>query len=239
MIFGILRKGEKMGRVFCCSDLHGADDLYYEILNYIRPDDKVFCLGDCGDRGKRSWKLIKEVYNNPQFVYLKGNHEEMLVKAGREFINSNYVTGKHYQNLKWNGGADTFAAWSCASSKEEWLDKLEKLPTFTVYLNTDGKFVLLSHAGYTPTRDCPKPTEYKAIWDRAHFFDTWNFYDNVVCVHGHTPVQFLYKELQLPKTNMPITYCDGHKIDIDLGTYASHLAALLNLDTFETKVFHS
>ena len=34
--------------VFACSDLHGMFNLYKQIKNFLKPEDKVYCLGDCG-----------------------------------------------------------------------------------------------------------------------------------------------------------------------------------------------
>ena len=75
-----------MGRTFACSDLHGMMNLYKQIKEFIEPEDTVICLGDCGDRGYDSWELIKKVYTDPQFIYLMGNHERMLIDAGAEFL---------------------------------------------------------------------------------------------------------------------------------------------------------
>lgn len=33
--------------MYVCSDLHGMYDIYEQILDYIKPEDKVICLGDC------------------------------------------------------------------------------------------------------------------------------------------------------------------------------------------------
>ena len=33
-------------------------------------------------------------------------------------------------------------------------------------------------------------------------------------------------------------YCDGHKIDIDLGSFRTGVACILNLDTFEAEYFY-
>jgi hypothetical protein len=40
--------------VYAVSDLHGMYELYQKISDFLKPEDKVYCLGDCGDRGPRS-----------------------------------------------------------------------------------------------------------------------------------------------------------------------------------------
>ena len=71
---------------YACSDLHGMMPLYKQIKNFLSPNDKVYYLGDAGDRGPNSWELIKTILADDQFVYIKGNHEDMLVKAMYDYV---------------------------------------------------------------------------------------------------------------------------------------------------------
>ena len=41
--------------VYAVSDLHGCLEAYKTIKRILRPDDIVYCLGDCGDRGPQPW----------------------------------------------------------------------------------------------------------------------------------------------------------------------------------------
>ena len=52
-------------------------------------------------------------------------------------------------------------------------------------------------------------------------------------------VQILVKKIGLTsyKNDSIIPYCEGHKIDIDLGCFVSRQIALLDLDTFEPIYF--
>lgn len=43
--------------VYAVSDLHGMYELYQKISDFLKPEDKVYCLGDCGDRGPRSRQI--------------------------------------------------------------------------------------------------------------------------------------------------------------------------------------
>lgn len=53
--------------VYAVSDLHGMYELYQKISNFLKPEDKVYCLGDCGDRGPQPWETIKAVASDPRF----------------------------------------------------------------------------------------------------------------------------------------------------------------------------
>ena len=45
------------------------------------------------------------------------------------------------------------------------------------------------------------------------------------------------EEIDKMPTPEILTYCGGHKIDLDLCTIVTNRAALLDLDTFEVKYF--
>lgn len=96
---------------WACSDMHGYYSFYKGIKDIIGPEDIVICLGDCGDRGPRSWNLIKAVLNDPQFIYLKGNHEDMLAKAIRAYVLDDRDFNYDFDvRLCWdNGGRPTFS----------------------------------------------------------------------------------------------------------------------------------
>ena len=60
-----------MGRTFAVSDLHGMIDLYRQIKNFLKLEDKVYYLGDMGDRGPDCWETVKVILSDPQFICLK------------------------------------------------------------------------------------------------------------------------------------------------------------------------
>ena len=84
---------------YAISDLHGSLNLFQAIQNYIRDEDKVYVLGDCGDRGCEPWLTIKEVCKDNRFIYLKGNHEDMLAKAYKEYQENQSFGFKNCQLL--------------------------------------------------------------------------------------------------------------------------------------------
>jgi hypothetical protein len=200
-------------------------------------------LGDCGDRGTDSWKLIKAVLSNSQFIYIKGNHEEMLIDAGREFLKSE-MNDLSWVLLTQNGGYDTFEDWLKEDHNAQWLNVLDKLPIFAKYENNEGTVIYMTHAGFTPTLAEPTPQTFDALWSRDHFYDGWDEenFSNVICVHGHTPIQYMYKQFEVPEEKWEygaLHYCGTHKINIDQGTYVSNVACLLDLDTFEEHLFQA
>lgn len=229
-----------MGRVFACSDLHGMYNLYKDMCDFLEPDDKVFCLGDCGDRGYDSWKLIKEVLGNPQFIYLKGNHEYLLTEAYRN------KKSDEYWILVENGGFDTLKGLQKEEDAEQWCERLESLKSIAAYTNKEGKIILLSHAGFTPgTRKEWNPLSSEFLWNREHYKDSIPYpLKDFMVVHGHTPVQCMREDdIESSKDYeedvlSAFWYCDNQKVDIDMGSFVSGKAILLDLDTFEEYSFY-
>ena len=240
--------------VFAFSDLHAQYNLWRQIKEYIKPEDTVYCLGDCVDRGNVGLEILNEVMKTPNIILLRGNHEDFINSIGTELIDCE-------ENLCWaesnidlwymNGGEKTVEDFNKLSIKEKknLINKIKQLPTHIEYINTKGDIIYLCHAGRHPSTieipdiqrgDIPM-NNY--IWDRTHIGKLhWDGKDNEYCVHGHTPVEYMHYYLNqkedLPTTRFKIyKYCDGHKINIDLGSFRTHRACLLNLDTFEPIYF--
>lgn len=232
--------------VWATSDLHGCLDAWKAIKTIVKPDDKIFVLGDCSDRGPQPWETLKTIYSDPQAILLKGNHEDMLVKAMKDYINYDGQCDRDYYRLASNGGAETFQQWSYLSPEMQnvWMRHLDKLPTVQEYTNENGFRIIMTHAGFTPVYNADDeiviPDDHDAIWDREHFNDPWPHQtDNVIIVHGHTPTILLAEELQLPREELEpgaLWYAKNHKICIDCGCVFTGYACLLNLDTFDEEV---
>lgn len=222
--------------VYACSDLHGHLNFYNMIKNYLKPEDKVYFLGDAGDRGPKSWETIKAIANDPQWIYMKGNHEDMLCKAMEDFALFDCFDYA-FDLLVHNGGHNTFEGWCKDGWNQGWISFLKRLPTHMEYTRPDGKIVLLSHAGYSPYSKVKFPCERDLIWDRSHFEDSWpEGFENYFAVHGHTPIPFMSGEEKIIKA---FEYCGGHKFNIDAGAFVTNSCILFNLDTFESIIFDS
>lgn len=236
--------------VYAISDLHGRYDFFEEVKKFLKPEDICYVLGDCGDRGPDGWKTIKAVYDDPQFIYLKGNHEDMMVQSMKDYfyyLEANEVNDFFYYSHAWrltcnNGGRKTFEDWLKTEFPKQWIERLENLPLFITYANSSGKQIYLTHAGFTPWVG-ETPLDEELLWDRNHLIDDWiECPEDVYIIHGHTPTpymdDYLYRKDRV-KEFVPgaRTYCRGHKINIDCGACFTGYCVLLNLDTFEEKVF--
>ena len=220
--------------MYAMSDIHGHLELYKMVAAMLEPGDKVFYLGDATDRGPEPWECAKAIYHDPRFIYLMGNHEDMLLR-----VIGPYSRGTPKQNavqlLAINGGLPTYQAAILEPDLEDWIKRLRELPNVAYYMNYDGKTFILSHAGFTPY----KGKEVNDIlWDRNHLYDEWDVdqCEDVYIIHGHTPIPYIEHELKIHKNDGALWYCGGRKCCIDNYTAHTHSCILLNLDTEQSQI---
>lgn len=222
--------------VWVCSDFHGYKSIYDQICKYIDKDDEVVFLGDAIDRGPHGYELMKAIVNNPQFVYIRGNHEEMFADAIRDIYDGQYYSNRIDLHI-YNGGYKTQRDWEQAGGYVSWANKIYGFPTYKKYVNpARNKIYHLSHAGFNPRKDKEIPDSKFLTWDRNHIkTEIWTGEPNEFIIHGHTPIQNFGDNIPIE----PYEYCEGHKICIDAGTAYSKKGILYNLDTREYKVFEA
>ncbi len=227
---------------YVVSDLHGMKALYDQIAAFIKPEDTVYCLGDCGDRGPQSWATLKAVLTNPQFTLLMGNHEHLLLEA---MTNGGSYKDDPVSLLYYNGGASTYEDWQAEPHPEAWVSAVKRLPFYLMVKNDAGTIIHLTHAGFTPPT---VPNNFDLVWSREHFGDQWpDECDNEIVIHGHTPTPYLVKKFNSinKRQGKPeqkwepgaIYYAGTHKIDIDCGSFSTGYTVLLDLDTFDEHIF--
>lgn len=239
-----------MGRVYAFADLHGNRELWEQIKSYLKPDDQLFFLGDAIDRGTDGYAIMKEIMLDKRIIYIKGNHEAMMETAlydMRHYHDGAWV-GEEFDLWMYNGGYATISAWGNAGAKFGWGTIIHRLPLEATYINTSQKTIHLCHAGFSLGH---KPdNEEDMVWDRDHLLKRVPKAANEIVVHGHTPTPYLLKRLaefnniasqekqhDFYTDGNVVFYGNGTKIDIDCGTYNTNTTALLDLDTFEVKMF--
>ena len=229
-----------MNKTYAFTDLHGMYSLWEQIKNFCDDTDTLYFLGDACDRGNDGLKIIKELLQDKRVIYLKGNHEEFIEDIGAD------VAGGYYGNTplwRMNGGFQTLRDFEKLSEDSQlwYVRKIAKLPLVESYINKKGQTILLSHAGYTPTLEPTGKDITDYLWDREHIWSDWwppeDEYKETYIVHGHTPVDYLRKKLQVVRHQFIqesridlITYCYGHKIDLDVASFDSGCVILFDLD---------
>jgi serine/threonine protein phosphatase 1 len=206
---------------YIIGDIHGYFDRLVRLFDKLAPvlneSDTLIFLGDYVDRGAHSYEVIDYlvgISRNGSFssVFLKGNHESMLMKyLGGEDRSGVYI---------FNGGDATIRSYVAHQGQF-------KLPSHhqeffgSLGLYYEGDDFIAVHAGLNPKVDrLDAQDEYDMLWIREKFFHSDKHWDKTI-IFGHTPVSYLAKDSAL--------YVDIKRniIGIDSGViFGNHLTCL-------------
>ena len=240
---------------FCFSDIHGHGELFDKILNWLNGRSepwKCFFLGDACDRRNDGYRIIKTLLNDDRFIYLKGNHEDLFVRAAKALKNYwlddnisisevrqdpyEYIINYSYDpdisiHIQ-NSGLKTLMDWAADGAPLNIIGKLDRLPEHMELPHDVWGKLDLSHAGHL------MDNSDSFIWSREHFQEEFK---GGRMIHGHTPVRSLRKYVWEISSNLatcrPAFYANGTKVDIDTACFSSDIITLLNLNTFEQHRF--
>lgn len=202
---------------YVIGDIHGEIDQLKTIvdkINYDPNQDKLIFLGDYIDRGADSYKVyryIKEL-DNGENIFLRGNHEEMMVDA---VLNDNNIDLWYH-----NGGQATERTFPNRSELKEAAQFFNSLP----YYHSNQNYIFV-HAGIRPDRKLEEQTEHDLVWIRYQFLGAKaaDFKEKRTVVAGHTPV--------------PEVKFEENKILMDTGAGKGGILSAINLET--KKVYSS
>ncbi len=207
-----------MEKFFAIGDIHGCFDKLCALLDKINIDfanDTLIFLGDYIDRGPDSFHVVDYLINmkkkHNKVVFLKGNHEEMLL---------NYIAGYDRYLYLTNGGQQTLESYMARpyNSKigpipAEHLDFFKSLALF--YETNEYLFV---HAGLKEKVNIEDQETDDLLWIRRSFIKTdYDFGKRVV--FGHTP--------------FPDPLVEPNKIGIDTGAVFGNKLTCVELPAFK------
>jgi len=229
-------------RHYVLGDIHGRLELLQQVLDFIRVDHQIarfdaappgkvtlICLGDYVDRGEDSSGVIELLSRfSVEFdcVFLKGNHEEMMLKViyqqsdpGRWLINGGIETLESYgiapeviAALR-KGAGDTASHSPLAQMiPVSHLEFLHALPS--CYQSGDYYF---AHAGINPELTLAQQRPEDLLWVRKTFLESEKSFEKII-VHGHTPTKDARPGF------------GPQRIGIDTGAYASNRLTCLILE---------
>lgn len=257
-----------MHDIFCAADLHGTRWAYDAILNYCKEQDEEYTLiylGDAIDRGPDGYTMMKELLDNPHVIYLKGNHEDMFVKAAREIKEMFSFTHKDiekihvvlkscmYYDYKFaaiqdslaNGGLVTLTDWILDGMPMDIVERVEKLPLTFSFNQYDfchstpyyEVFKRVSDAEY----DEVEPDIYDesaVLWNRTSL--NWGWMKDRTVIFGHTPTPYLKDYVHIAQNDelvRPIKFNGEKNV---LATDSDLTGAKIDMDTgvvFTNRVF--
>lgn len=181
------RNGRK---IFAVGDIHGCYDklaAIMKILPWSKEDgDLLLFIGDYVDRGPKSRDVVEFLCRlkdkGGDFIFLKGNHEKMLLDY--------YIEQRDQMLYVANGGAETIASYvegaigkKAFQLPEEHLDFLQSLKLY--HETEDYIFV---HAGLRDNVVVNEQMEEDLLWIREEFI--YSAYDwNKRVIFGHTALE--------------------------------------------------
>lgn len=233
---------------YAIADLHGQLDLLRQVKEYLHEDDILYILGDSGDRGPQPWATLKMSLDDPQFIYLMGNHDLMLLKAIDMVLKEGDAALMHLYNrvnlrdpigiCYLNGGLSTLEGWIADPDRGRYYQKLRMAPLEVRLAAFDRKhFIYLTHAGLGgDSIESQNVSDF--VWDRTHFYNKKDL-NGHLSIGGHTPIEIMMDRLPEDRYILKdcLFYDNNCKINIDKGACFTGETVLLNIDTLETKIF--
>ncbi len=208
---------------FVIGDIHGcADELRYLIDGLpVRPDDEIIFLGDYIDRGPDSCGVVsfliklKDQLTENRLVFLKGNHEDMLLSYLK-------LSGQHGKMFLLNGGNATVESYG-VSAEISSSDRLsaaippDHLAFYQALVNwyvTEPYFCV--HAGVNPLKTLPEQTDEELLWIRHPFLSSSHVLPYTI-LFGHTPQHSVLYDLP-------------YKIGLDTGLVYGNMLTCFDTD---------
>jgi serine/threonine protein phosphatase 1 len=173
-------------QIVAIGDIHGCfrsmEKLWEKLLPYEEATH-VF-IGDYVDRGPASRQVVDfllEVQNDRECIFLRGNHEQMLLDA---------LYKRDMDNWLYNGGDTTLKSYKTPRKISDWPDThLNFYNDTRLFYDTEDYFFV--HAGAPPhqtleqSKEDPKAEQF-FLWGRDHLNAFETPWEKTV-VFGHTP----------------------------------------------------
>jgi serine/threonine protein phosphatase 1 len=177
-------------RIFAVGDLHGCYEKLAAMMEILPWDkesgDVLLFIGDYIDRGPNSREvvdfLVKLKRKGGDIIFLKGNHEKMLLDY--------YIEQKDQMLYVANGGAETIASYvEGGIGRKAFVlpeDHLEFLLSLRLYYETDD--YIFVHAGLRDGVPLNLQAEEDLLWIREEFI--YSAFDwNKRIIFGHTALE--------------------------------------------------
>lgn len=206
---------------YIVGDVHGKYECLKELMEKIPLNSRVIFVGDLIDRGENSKKVVEFVRKN-EYECVLGNHEDLMIKYGKDFVN-NYPKriSEYCKNWIYNGGDVTIKSYALMDKTDSdkllinpkmlelFTDDIEWMESLPLYLELDlkknNKPIVVSHSSIADKWDTinKKSDSFRkyALWNRT----TPSKYNNIFNIFGHTP----QKRANIAR----------HYINIDTGCY--------------------
>ena len=221
-----------MSQRWIIPDIHGCPQTLqalFENMLKITKHDQLYLLGDYIDRGPDSKGVIdylmhlqKEEYN---VHCIKGNHEDMCVKAYEADKKKKLFGSKHIEQKEWEavGAKETLQSFGVKHPREIPIEYIEWMKECMPYVELEE--YILVHAGLNFNIDNPFEDEHSMMWTRR-FKVNYNKSHGKKIIHGHIPVDYSFMNLVIEQNE------NYDFIALDNGVFVTDKPGLGNLTAF-------
>ena len=205
---GFLELEQLPERLFAVGDIHGCADELKVLLDFLgtseglTAQDQLLFIGDYVDRGAESNVVIEILIalkaRFPRTIFLRGNHEDMLLS----FLGLGGDEGAVYLV---NGGASCLCSYGLDCDADDEPEPLvaeaRKVipPEHLAFFQALERYVVtprhvLVHAGLNPLRDLHHQVDEDIFWIRGPFIHHHHHFDKTI-IYGHTPSEDIALDL--------------------------------------------
>ncbi|WP_271668661.1 metallophosphoesterase family protein [Bradyrhizobium sp. CCBAU 51627] len=196
---------------FAIGDIHGCFDKLNSLIAACEfvgagRDARFVCIGDYVDRGPDTKRVIeflihKRLHEKDRFIFLRGNHEEMLSRAAS-------ADRSDLDLMNWwaNGGEQTLDSYGVNDPSALPDDHLALIQSLPMKFSDENR--LYVHAGIRPGVSVSAQSEMDLLWIREPFLSS-DVSHGAFVVHGHTPTKSRLPDLRANRLNIDTGACFG------------------------------
>lgn len=202
-------------RIIAFGDIHGCYKATKTAIILAKQENAIAVfLGDYVDRGPDSIKTLKVLLEakkkNPDWIFLRGNHDQMLLDLiiGKAEPNSEGVVLDTY-GFSYERSTKTY--YNLKKESKEFQDNVKEFLEELLYFHETEDYIFV----HAPLNDSSIPLDKKSkemlIWN----YNLNPIWEGKKFIHGHAPVK------------KPITTNKGTNINTECGNPGGHLTGLL------------
>ena len=221
-----------MSQRWIIPDIHGCTKTLKALLeNLLRvsKSDSLYFLGDYIDRGPDGKGVIDYLMHlqgeEYEVHFIKGNHEDMCVKAYEADQRKRLFGGKHQEQKEWEavGASETLKSFGVKHPREIPKAYIDWMNACVPYVELED--YILVHAGMNFKAEKPFEDTRSMMWTRSFKVD-FDKSGGRKIIHGHIPVDYSFLSLVIENGE---TY---DFIALDNGVYVTDKPGMGNLMAF-------
>ena len=221
-----------MSKSWIIPDIHGCAKTLRVLLEnmlMVTKHDQLYFLGDYIDRGPDSkgvidylMRLQKEEY---EVHFIKGNHEDMCVKAYEADQKRLFFGGKHQEQKDWEavGAKETLKSFGVKHPREIPKEYIDWMNACVPYIELED--YILVHAGMNFDIRDPFEDTKSMMWTR-HFKVDYRRTHGKKIIHGHIPIDYTFMSTVIEENE------NYDFIALDNGVYETNQPGMGNLMAF-------